>query len=156
MVLEVDLLSLKGLKGEELEARISRQMILLQHEILSLIPRELYNTATVTYDGQALPPCSTLEDFRRLYAQHGGLYVSYAGEILRNWNKKPHSLDPNKIFDMLLDARTADQVTLHFKDGRVFHGALVFNQFKGSGRLINTDQELSVDFAIEDIRDLKF
>jgi hypothetical protein len=60
-----------------------------------------------------------------------------------------------KIYDLLLGARTADQVTLHFKDGRLVNGALIFNPFKGTGRIINIEQELSVDFAIEDIRDLK-
>jgi hypothetical protein len=45
---------------------------------------------------------------------------------------------------------------MHFKDGRGLHGALVFNQFKGTGRLINVDQELSVDFSVDEIRDLRF
>ena len=40
-------------------------------------------------------------------------------------------------------------------DGRVMDGALIFNQFKGTGRLINIDQELSVDFQVDDLRDLK-
>ena len=62
---------------------------------------------------------------------------------------------PEKIYDTLLGARTADKVTVHFKDGRAVHGALIFNPFKGTGRIINIDQELSVDFSIEDIRDLK-
>ena len=35
-------------------------------------------------------------------------------------------------------------------------GALVFNQFKGTGRLINIDEELSVDFAVDELRDIKF
>jgi hypothetical protein len=65
-------------------------------------------------------------------------------------------MDPEKIYDLLLGARTADLVTMHFKDGRVMQGALVFNQFKGTGRLINVDDEVSVDFAVDDIRDLKF
>jgi hypothetical protein len=54
-----------------------------------------------------------------------------------------------------LSARTADLATVHFKDGRVVLGALIFNPFKGTGRIINIDQELSIDFAIDDIRDLK-
>lgn len=69
--------------------------------------------------------------------------------------KKNRELIPEKIYDLLLNARTADKVTMHFKDGRVVHGALIFNPFKGTGRLINIDQELSVDFSVEDIRDLK-
>ena len=70
-------------------------------------------------------------------------------------SKKTRQMGAEKIYDMLLTARTADQVTLHFKDGRLVNGALIFNPFKGTGRIINIDQELSVDFTIEDIRDLK-
>lgn len=69
--------------------------------------------------------------------------------------KKNRELIPEKIYDLLLNARTADKVVMHFKDGRVVHGALIFNPFKGTGRLINIDQELSVDFSVDDIRDLK-
>ena len=70
--------------------------------------------------------------------------------------KKRGSADPERIYDLLLGARTADRCTVHFKDGRVFSGALVFNQFKGTGRLINIDEELSIDFQVDDVRDLKF
>ncbi len=69
--------------------------------------------------------------------------------------KKPRQLGPEKIYDTLLGARTADLVTVHFKDGRMVNGALIFNPFKGTGRVINIYQELSVDFAVDDIRDLK-
>ena len=57
---------------------------------------------------------------------------------------------------MLLGARTAALCTLSFKDGRTLRGALVFNQFKGTGRIINIDEELSVDFAVDELRDIKF
>ncbi|MBL8861369.1 MAG: hypothetical protein JNK02_05095 [Planctomycetes bacterium] len=70
-------------------------------------------------------------------------------------SKKNRELVPERIYDMLLSARTADKVTMHFKDGRVVAGALIFNPFKGTGRVINIDQEVSIDFAIDDIRDLK-
>ena len=66
------------------------------------------------------------------------------------------TLVPEKIYDMLLNARTADKVTVHFKDGRVIAGALIFNPFKGTGRLIDIEKESSIDFAIENIRDLRF
>jgi hypothetical protein len=69
---------------------------------------------------------------------------------------KSRTTDSQRIYDLLLGARTADKCTLYFKDGRVLHGALIFNQFKGTGRLINIDQELSVDFSVDDLRDLKF
>ncbi len=69
--------------------------------------------------------------------------------------RKSRQLGPEKIYDLLLGARTADKVTIHFKDGRAIYGALIFNPFKGTGRIINIDQELSVDFAVDDIRDLR-
>ena len=43
-----------------------------------------------------------------------------------------------------------------FVFGRVMRGALVFNQFKGTGRLINVDDEISTDFRADELRDLKF
>lgn len=70
-------------------------------------------------------------------------------------SKKGRQMIPEKIYDVLLGARTADKLTVHFKDGRAVHGALIFNPFKGTGRIINIDQELSVDFSVDDIRDLK-
>ena len=70
--------------------------------------------------------------------------------------RKTRGLDPERIYDMLLSARPAEVCTLHFKDGRILRGSLVFNQFKGTGRLINVDEELSVDFAVDELRDLKF
>ncbi len=68
---------------------------------------------------------------------------------------KSRTTDSQRIYDLLLGARTADKVTLYFKDGRVLHGALIFNQFKGTGRLINIDHEISVDFSVDELRDLK-
>lgn len=69
--------------------------------------------------------------------------------------KKAKQLGSEKIYDMLLAARTADKITLHLKDGRAVHGALIFNPFKGTGRVINIDQEVSIDFSVDDIRDLR-
>ncbi|MSR61397.1 MAG: hypothetical protein EXS08_02965 [Planctomycetes bacterium] len=69
---------------------------------------------------------------------------------------KKNRVDPERIYDMLLSARTAEVCTVHFKDGRVMRGALVFNQFKGTGRLINVDEEISIDFRVDELRDLKF
>ena len=71
-------------------------------------------------------------------------------------SKKSRALDTDKIYDLLLGARTADVVTVHFKDGRMIRGALIFNQYKGTGRLINIDKEVSIDFDITELRDLKF
>lgn len=70
--------------------------------------------------------------------------------------KKNKAVDPERIYDLLLGARTADECTLQFKDGRQLRGALVFNEFKGTGRIINVEEESSTDFAVDDLRDLKF
>ena len=71
-------------------------------------------------------------------------------------SSKKSPSDSQRIYDLLLGCRTADKATLYFKDGRMLTGALVFNQFKGTGRLINIEQELSVDFAVDELRDIKF
>jgi hypothetical protein len=85
--------------------------------------------------------------------------VPSAGRNRRNpmsTTSKRSSSDSQRIYDLLLGCRTADKATLYFKDGRMQTGALIFNQFKGTGRLINIDQELSIDFSIDDLRDIKF
>jgi hypothetical protein len=70
--------------------------------------------------------------------------------------KTKTSSDSQRLYDLLLGARTADKVTLYFKDGRILHGALIFNPFKGTGRLINIDQEMSMDFAVDQLREVRF
>ena len=61
-----------------------------------------------------------------------------------------------RIYDLLMNARTVDQVELHFQDGRNLVGAIIFNEFKGTGRLINIDEEVSLDFRVEELRDVRF
>ena len=69
--------------------------------------------------------------------------------------RKARSLAPEKVYDLLMGARTADRATLYFKDGRQITGAMIFTPFKGTGRLINIDSESSIDFQVADIRDVK-
>lgn len=69
--------------------------------------------------------------------------------------RKARQMSQEKIYDALQGARTADRVTVHFKDGRAAAGALIFNPFKGSGRVIDIERETSIDFAIESIRELR-
>lgn len=69
--------------------------------------------------------------------------------------RKARQMSQEKIYDVLQAARTADRVTVYFKDGRTAAGALIFNPFKGSGRVIDVDREASIDFAIENIRELR-
>jgi hypothetical protein len=65
------------------------------------------------------------------------------------------ALDTEALYDLLMTAQTADKVTLLFRDGRILNGALLFNHFKGTGRLINVEEESSLDFAIGELRDVK-
>jgi len=69
--------------------------------------------------------------------------------------KTKTTADPERLYDLLLTARTADKVTLYFRDGRVLSGALVFNPLKGTGRLINVDREMSIDFTLDKLRDVR-
>ncbi len=69
--------------------------------------------------------------------------------------KKSREMVPERIYDILLNAKTADKATMHLKDGRIVQGALTFNHYKGTGRLIDIEREVSIDFAVSDIRELK-
>ena len=70
--------------------------------------------------------------------------------------RKARQMTQEKIYDALQGARTADKVTVYFKNGGgAASGALIFNPFKGSGRVIDVDKESSIDFAIEEVRGLK-
>ncbi len=70
-------------------------------------------------------------------------------------SKKNRQLSPERIYDALMTSRTADEITLAFKDGRVLNGAMVFNHLKGTGRLINVDEETSIDFEVSELRDVR-
>ncbi len=84
--------------------------------------------------------------------------VTAAAVPVTGVGRKPSTrqLVPEKIYDLLIAARTADKVTIHFKNGGSIAGALIFNPFKGTGRIINVETETSTDFDIQNIRDLKF
>ncbi len=64
-------------------------------------------------------------------------------------------LDREEIFDLLMNARQADWVELEMVSGQKLSGAIIFNEFKGTGRLINIDDEISVDFRVDDISSVK-
>jgi len=74
----------------------------------------------------------------------------------RKSHKEAKQMAPEKIYDALLAAATAEMVTITFKDGRVVTGALIFNPFKGTGRVIDPVREASINFDVQDIRDLRF
>jgi len=60
-----------------------------------------------------------------------------------------------EVYDLLMNARQADWVELHLEDGRSVAGAIIFNEFKGTGRLINVEQEISFDFNVDQVADVK-
>ena len=59
------------------------------------------------------------------------------------------------VYDLLMNARQADWVQLSLEDGRSLTGAIIFNEFKGTGRLINVDEEISFDFNVDQVVDVK-
>jgi len=68
-----------------------------------------------------------------------------------------HTTRPTRddVYDLLMNARQADWVELCLDDGRSLSGAIIFNEFKGTGRLINVDEEFSLDFNVDQIVDVK-
>lgn len=60
------------------------------------------------------------------------------------------------VYDLLMNARQAEWVELVLDDGRSMAGAIIFNEFKGTGRLINVEKEVSFDFRVDQVLDVKF
>ena len=61
---------------------------------------------------------------------------------------------PN-ILEQLVAGCDAERVAVQFVDGRVLEGALLFNPIKRSGKLINVDQEFSLDFDPLEVKEIK-
>lgn len=61
---------------------------------------------------------------------------------------------PN-ILEQLVAGCDAERVAVQFIDGRVLEGALLFNPIKRSGKLINVDQEFSLDFDPLEVKEIK-
>jgi hypothetical protein len=57
-----------------------------------------------------------------------------------------------RILQDLRKAARADRVALEFRDGRVLQGAILFNDIKKCGKLINIEEEFSVDFDAAQIK----
>ena len=66
-----------------------------------------------------------------------------------------HARSREEVYDLLMNARQAAWVELHLTDDRSFEGAIIFNEFKGTGRLINVQNEISLDFTVDQVRDVK-
>ena len=61
-----------------------------------------------------------------------------------------------QVYDLLMNARQADWVELFLDDGRSMSGAIIFNEFKGTCRLIKLEKEVSFDFRVDQVLDVKF
>lgn len=60
----------------------------------------------------------------------------------------------DEVYDLLMNARQTEWVGLVLEDGRALSGAIIFNEFKGTGRLINVDEEFSFDFNVDQVVDV--
>ena len=74
--------------------------------------------------------------------------------VRRADNQFAHNLE--WLRTRLREARTQPTVTLAFKDGRSYDGAITFVERLGTGRLINVDSEFSMDFHIRELRDVAY
>ncbi len=61
---------------------------------------------------------------------------------------------PN-ILEQLVAGCDAERVAVQFVDGRTLEGALLFNPIKRSGKLINVEQEFSLDFDPIEVKEIK-
>ena len=59
------------------------------------------------------------------------------------------------VLEQLVAGCEAERVAIHFLDGRLLEGALLFNPIKRSGKLINVEQEFSLDFEPLEVKEIK-
>jgi hypothetical protein len=59
------------------------------------------------------------------------------------------------VLEQLVSGCDAERVAVHFLDGRLLEGALLFNPIKRSGKLINVEQEFSLDFEPPEVKEIK-
>lgn len=59
------------------------------------------------------------------------------------------------VLEQLIAGCDAERVSVHFTDGEVKEGALLYNAIKRSGKLINIDEEFSLDFDTQDVKTIK-
>ena len=77
-----------------------------------------------------------------------------AAEKVREVHRRRRKRSPT-ILEQLMSGCEAERVAVHFLDGRTLEGALLFNAIKRSGKLINIDEEFSLDFETDEIREIK-
>lgn len=57
----------------------------------------------------------------------------------------------DEIASALREATRREKVSVEFRDGKRVEGAVLFIESKGVGKVINVDEEISVDFRIDQI-----
>ncbi len=60
-------------------------------------------------------------------------------------------MKPVSLVQALRRATREDKVSVQFRDGKRVEGAILFNESKGVGKVINVEEEISVDFHLEQI-----
>lgn len=60
-----------------------------------------------------------------------------------------------RIASSLKRATREEKVCVKFLDGKTVEGAILFNESKGCGKVINVEKEVSVDFRVEQIASIK-
>ncbi len=60
-------------------------------------------------------------------------------------------MKPVSLVQALRRATREDKVQVEFRDGKRVQGAILFNESKGVGKVINVEEEISVDFHLEQI-----
>lgn len=59
------------------------------------------------------------------------------------------------LVNTLRKATHVEKVSVEFRDGKRVEGAILFNETKGCGKVINVDKEISVDFQLTQIAAIK-
>ncbi len=59
------------------------------------------------------------------------------------------------LIQSLKKAARSDRVSLVFKNGTMVEGAILFNEIKKCGKIINIEDEISLDFEMNDVSKVK-
>ncbi len=61
----------------------------------------------------------------------------------------------DSIASSLRKATREDKVSVEFLDGKTVEGAILYNDAKGVGKVINVEKEFSVEFRVEQIAEVR-
>ena len=70
-------------------------------------------------------------------------------------NRRQRRKRTPSVLEQLISGCEAERVAVHFVDGQVREGALLYNAIKRSGKLINIDDEFSIDFDTAEVKTIK-